>query len=310
MAQAAVSTYAAILPFRALQGVCVALAMPMTITLIADIFEEGRQIRALSVRQIVLTLSGVVWPLVGTTLATFAWQGPFLLQGVLLPIGLILILRPPPAIRTLADERIGLSTLLLQDLRREPVAASVMALNFARYFFLFAVIVYLPVLVVTQEGHSLTQAGLLIATLSAVSAIASERMERMAAAVRSGTLAIASCLFVGAGLVVLGVTAQYGWAILGACVLFGIGDGIWGVLGDSYVARLWQGEVRRAMAAVVQTFRNAGKLLGPLVVGALLLVGSLPVAFVIVGAAACALVIGLVPLRALDAPAGRPADAI
>jgi hypothetical protein len=163
--------------------------------------------------------------------------------------------------------------------------------------------------VVTQEGHSLLQAGVLVAALSAVSAVASDRMERMVAVVRPGMLALASCLFVGVGLVVLGVTAERGWVILVACILFGAGDGIWGVLGDSNVARLWQGDMRRAMAAVVQTFRNAGKLLGPLMITALLVFGSLPVAFVIVGAVACALVIGLAPLRALDTPAGRPADA-
>jgi MFS family permease len=131
IAQAAVASYSAILPLRVLQGVCVALAMPMTITLIADIFEQGRQIRALSVRQIVLTLGGVAWPLIGTTLATFAWQAPFLLQGVLLPIGLVLLLRPPPTVR-MADGAVTLHARLLNHLRDEPVAASVLALNFAR----------------------------------------------------------------------------------------------------------------------------------------------------------------------------------
>jgi MFS transporter, ACDE family, multidrug resistance protein len=301
-------SYGEILLLRGIQGVCVALAMPMTITMIADIFEGGRQIRAMSVRQIVLTLSGVIWPVVGTVLATVAWEAPFFIQGLVLPLGLVLLVHPPPGRPAVATGATGSRAREVAALFADPVAASVLLLNFARYFFLFVVVVYLPVLVVTNEGHSLIQAGLFIAILSAASAIASGQMERLVARVQSGTLAVTACSCVGIGLIALGLTAQWGWIALAACIVFGIGDGIWAVLGDSYVAQLWQGEARRAMAAVIQTFRNAGKLLGPLMITALLVVGALPVALAIVGAAACIAVLGLIPLRSLDAPTGQPAD--
>jgi MFS transporter, ACDE family, multidrug resistance protein len=301
LVQPAMESYSAILVFRGLQGVCVAVAMPMTITMIANIFEGGRQIRALSVRQIVLTLSGMIWPPVGATMAAVAWQAPFLIQGLVIPVALMLMVHSPPSGRAPV---MGGHARRLKMLRTDPVAASVLLLNFSRYFFLFVVVVYLPVLVVTREGYSLTQAGLMIAAVSAVSAIASGQMERMVARVQPGGLALAACTLVGGGLIGLGVTAQWGWTALAACIAFGVGDGIWGVLGDSYVARLWEGDARSAMAAVIQTFRNAGKLAGPLAVTALLVVGALPVSMVVVGAAAWAVLFGLLPLRTLDTPAG------
>jgi len=64
------------------------------------------------------------------------------------------------------------------------------------------------------------------------------------------------------------------------------------------------------MAAIIQTFRNAGKLLGPLAITALLLVGSLPVAFAFIGSLALATAIILAPLRTLDAPRANPAEAV
>lgn len=307
LTQPLLGSYGAILLFRCIQGVCVALAMPMTITMIADIFEGGRQIGALSVRQVVLTVSGMIWPPIGAVLATVAWQAPFLIQGLVIPIALLLIAHPPATSHTVVLE--GHMGRLKQFLA-EPVATSVLLLNFCRYFFLFIVVVYLPVLVVTQEGYSVTQGGLMIAAVSAASAIASGRMGRLVARAQSGTLALTACTFVGLGLVGLGITAQWGWVALAACVVFGAGDGIWGVLGDSYVARMWQGDARRAMAAVIQTVRNAGKLLGPVAVTGLLVVGPLPAAVVAAGLAACVALLGLLPLRTLDAPSGRPADAV
>ncbi len=307
MAQAAFETYEPILALRVVQGVCVALAMPMTITIIADVFEQGRQMRALSIRQICLTLSGVAWPLVGTTLATIAWQAPFLAQGLLLPVGLVLLFRPPPAIGG-GGSSTPLHRNLLRELTRDTQAMRVMLLNFARYFFLFVVVTYVPVLLVIDEGHSLAQAGLLIASLSAASAVASERMEWIATVVRPGTTAVVACVLIGFGLAVLGSSASEWWVGFGAALVIGIGDGILGVLADSYTARLWQAEMRRAMAATVQTLRNAGKLLGPLAVTALLLMGTLPAAFAIVGALAVLVAIALIPLRALDAPTTQPAE--
>jgi ACDE family multidrug resistance protein len=307
MAQAVFASYGAILTLRAVQGVCVALAMPLTITIIADVFEHGRQIRALSIRQICLTLAGVAWPLVGTTLATITWRAPFLAQGLLLPVGLVLLLRPPPptAGRT---SRAPVHRRVLRELQQDPLAMRVLLLNFARYFFLFVVVTYVPVLLVVEEDHSITEAGLLVAWLSAVSAVASERMEWIVGMVRPGTTAVVACLFIGLGIAALGPTASELWAGFAAALLIGVGDGILGVLADSYTARLWQAEMRRAMAATVQTLRNAGKLLGPLAVTALLWVGTLPAALGIVGALAVVVALALVPLRTLDAPATQPAE--
>jgi ACDE family multidrug resistance protein len=307
MVQAAFDSYGTILALRAVQGMCVALAMPLTITIIADVFEHGRQIRALSIRQICLTLAGVAWPLVGTTLATITWKAPFLAQGLLLPIGLVLLLRPPPATEG-HSSRAPVHRAVLRELRDDPLAMRVLLLNFARYFFLFVVVTYVPVLLVVYEDHSLTEAGLLIAGLSAVSAVASERMEWIVGMVRPGTTAVAACLLIGIGIAALGPTATELWAAFGAALLIGIGDVILGVLADSYTARLWQAEMRRAMAATVQTLRNAGKLLGPLAVTALLWVGTLPAALAIVGGLALVVAFGLVPLRTLDTSTTQAAE--
>jgi hypothetical protein len=46
--------------------------------------------------------------------------------------------------------------------------------------------------------------------------------------------------------------------------------------------------------------RNAGKLAAPLAMGALMLVVSAPTSFAIVGAAVCAAIPTLLPLRRLD----------
>jgi sugar phosphate permease len=72
------------------------------------------------------------------------------------------------------------------------------------------------------------------------------------------------------------------------------------VLQNALVTEAAPEGVRGGLVAVSGMSRNAGKLVAPLAMGALMLVVSAPAAFAIVGAAVCAAIPALIPLRRLD----------
>ena len=302
-AQGLVESYEAILVLRAIQGLCFAIAMPTTIALLAEAFEDRRQLRAFSVREITLTAAQFVWPLMGTALATVSWRGPFFAQAALLPLALVFLLAPAPhegRPRQPARAAVG----MIAALRGEPVMLNVMLLAFGRYFFRFVIITFVPVLVVVEGRGSLTQAGLAVAIVAAASAVSASALDRLVANRPPAFLAIVSSLAYGIGLLGLGLAGAEWWLLVPA-IVFGFGDGVLAVLSDVYAVRLWQREVRVQVLAVSQTFRNLGKLMAPVMMSLLVLVVDAQTAFLIAAALTLPFVAGLVPLRAVDQRVGH-----
>jgi MFS family permease len=123
--------------------------------------------------------------------------------------------------------------------------------------------------------------------------------------VRFGHRVAASRMLMGSVLLVGTSLVGFAWApswelAVPAALLFGLGDGTLMVLQNALVSEAAPEEVRGGVVAVSGMSRNAGKLVAPLAMGALILVVSVPTSFALIGLVTWATVPLLRPVRRLD----------
>ena len=293
-AQATTDDFALVLVLRFLQGVGFGGLMPLTVTLIGDAYRGAAQLRAQAHRQIALAIGEFVMPLIGATLATVSWQTALLGQGALLPLAFVGLL--------VLDDRRAVARGYARELAeavRQPGMPAVLIGGFLRFVCKFALIAYLPLMLVDDRGATLAQAALVLGVASGVAAAINFLVVALLRRAPASRLLIGATVLVGAS--VAGFALAPDWEVaLAIAVLFGIGDGVLVVVQNSLVIEIAPDRIRAGVVAVSGMTRNAGKLAAPLAMGALILVMSVPASFAVVGAVTLAAVPALRPLRRLD----------
>jgi MFS family permease len=296
-AQAWVSDYGLLLLLRFFQGMAFGALMPLSVTLIGDAYRGVAQLRAQGFRQVAMALGEFVLPLVGAALAAFGGSRTALgAQGVLIllaPLGALILddRRSPPASAGYARE--------LVDAVRQPGVPAVLTAGFVRFVCKFALIAYLPFMLVDQRGATLTQAAFVLGLSSGVAALVNLAVVRVGHRFRPSRMLMTSVFFVGTALLAFAWVPTWELAVP-AALLFGIGDGALMVLQNALVTEAAPEEVRGGVVAVSGMSRNAGKLVAPLAMGALILVVSVPASFALIGLLTWATVPLLRPVRRLD----------
>jgi ACDE family multidrug resistance protein len=280
-AQAWISELGPLLVLRFLQGIAFGALMPLSLTLIGDVCRGAEQLRAQGERQVVMAVAELVLPLSGAALATIGPRVALGSQGALLllvPAGVVLLddRRSPARSTAYARE--------LTDAVRQPGLPAVLMAGFMRFVCKFALIAYLPFMLVAR-GATLGQAALVLGLGSGVAALVNLVIVRVVSDVRASRLLMASLAVVGLSL--LAFAAAPTWQVaIAAALIFGLGDGVLTVLQNALVTESAPEDVRGGLIAVSGMTRNAGKLAAPLAMGALILVVSVPASFALVGATA------------------------
>jgi MFS transporter, ACDE family, multidrug resistance protein len=296
-AQAFVGSFNELLALRVLQGVGFASLMPLSVTLIADVYLGATQLPAQAWRQVTMTVGEFILPLVGATLAGISWRAPLALQGILIPVAFVGWWALDN--RRSRSEESGRYRTELGEAIRLPGMRAVLLAGFLRFWCKFALVAYLPLMLVRNHGASLREAAIVLSVGSGVAAIVNFIVVR-ALRQRSGSkMLMGAVALVGCSLVAFAAAPNWKVALL-VSVAFGIGDGTLQVLQNAYVSVAAPERVRGGLVAVSGMTRNGGKLVAPLAVGALILAMSPPVAVALVGVSTWLLVPLLRPLSQLD----------
>jgi MFS family permease len=294
-AQALLSDYWALLALRFLQGIGFGALMPLSMTLIGDALRGAAQLRAQSHRQVGMALGEFVLPLVGAALATVSWQLALGAQGALLPLALAGLL-------VLSDTRSeAVETGYARELRvavAQPGMPGVLTAGFLRFVCKFALVAYLPLLLV-DGGASLGEAALVLSVASGVAAAINLVVVGLLRRTSASLLLGAAVVLVGVTMLGFALAPSWQVAILVA-VVYGIADGTLSVVQNALVTEAAPSGVRAGLVAVSGMTRNAGKLAAPLAMGALILAVPVSAALALVGAATLASVPLLRPVRRLD----------
>jgi MFS family permease len=291
-----VDDYWLLLVLRFLQGVGFGGLMPLSMTLIGDVLRGAAQMRAQSQRQIAMSVGEFVLPLIGAALAGVSWELALGAQGALLPLAIVGLL-------ALSDTRSAATRTTyareLTEAVRQPGMPGVLTAGFLRFVCKFAIIAYLPLLLVNERGASVAQAALVLSVASGVAAAVNFVVVALLRRLPASFMLSAAVIVMGVALI--GFALAPGWHVaLVIAVGFGLGDGVLTVVQNALVTEAAPASVRAGLVGVSGMTRNGGKLVAPLAMGALILALPVPLAFALLGAATLALVPVLRPVRRLD----------
>lgn len=177
------TNFETILVLRALQGVGFSGINPVIVTSIGDIYRGSREVTAQGLRLMGSGLSGTVFPFVAGILVLFAWQYPFLLYAISIPIAGVVYLRfeePTAAPTDPEAEPTSGSYLeeLLQLLRYRHVQAMLVARGLPIVVW-FGFLTYNSIIVVRLIGGTPAQAGFLIGFGNLIFAVAASQVGRL-----------------------------------------------------------------------------------------------------------------------------------
>ncbi|MCW2977063.1 MAG: major facilitator superfamily 1 [Actinomycetia bacterium] len=296
-AQALATNFNLLLGLRVLQGVGFASLMPLSVTLIADTYLGMDQLKGQAWRQVSMTGGEFVFPLVGAALAAWSWRAPLAAQGLLIPVAFAgLFVLDDKRSKSVGSGKYGNE---LVEAVRLPGMPAVLGAGFLRFWCKFALVAYLPFMLVHSQGATLGEAALALSIASGVAACVNFLVVRALRRVSPSRMLIAAVLLVGGSLVLFAVVPSWQLALVVA-VVYGLGDGTLMVLQNAFVSVAAPEGVRGGLLAVSGMIRNAGKLVAPLAVGGLILAVSPAAAFALMGVSTVALVPMLRPLRLLD----------
>lgn len=276
--------FRAVLGLRVLQGVGFSAMMPLTTAVLGDLFRDEVELGAQGLRITFVSLGAAVYPVLGGVLAGVSWRLPFLLFAVTVPLGLLVAVALPPGTDSGASTSSGSG--YLRDVVagvRDPFVAGALATGFGRFFVRYGLWTYLPLLA-TRRALDPGQVGLVVGAVGAAKMVAAARSRRVLS-LGPSPVVMAVGLSVGS-LTVAAVTLASSlpaFVLVGAA--FGAIDGSIAPLQKSLVTQRAGEDVRGGLVSVNNVLQNAGKTLGPAVLGVLVGALALPTLFWVLGVA-------------------------
>lgn len=220
------STFPIALGLRVVQGFAAgSILSALAMTLVGDRYAGRQHDAVMGITAAMLSLGTALYPLLGGYLAAHAWNAPFLLYALTLPVaGLVLVgLDEPAATRTPHDRGYLRESLEAIPTVQALVLYGIMVVSFALLFggFYTALPFYLVgTFEFTAKGVGLVTSGVLLIT-----AFVSTQNGRLSAHFSRSTLLTAGFALYASGF--LGVAmAETSPGVVGWLLLFGIGSGL------------------------------------------------------------------------------------
>lgn len=289
VAGALMNSFWPLLLTRAFLGAASGGIAAASLGLLSNLYEEPERSKAIGYITGALTITGILFPVMGGWVGSFGWQAAFYLYAVAWPLAILaaLILRSKrPAGKSISIDAKPLKKLLA-DSTTVQLLINVSLASMTMYAFL----IYLPqYLKLMAQAGTITNGIVLASTALGTTAISAFGASRLGK--RWGVFQVISVGFgVMAGMLI--VIAQFSQVslILPAAILFGVGFGL--VLPSLYaaLANLAPTEVRSSVLAAGTGAGFLGQFLAPIILGPVLGIGGFVGVFY--GAAAISMIAGL-----------------
>jgi MFS family permease len=241
-----------VLALRALQGLGFSGILPMIITSVGDLYGDRREITAQGIRFAGSGLTATVFPVLSGLLVALAWQYPFFLYGISIPIALAIHLwfHEPEDIEANEGRSDGFQVhRLLAVLIRPRVAATVLGRSLPIIIWI-GLITYNSIVVVRVLGASSAAAGLVVALGSFAYAASASQAGRLTKLLGSQLrVLVSSNLVLAAGFALFLLAPNVPAASIGALVL-GFGFGLLLTLYRSLITGLGDISLRGSIVGV------------------------------------------------------------
>ncbi len=170
------TTFEELLWLRFFQGAGSAALGVLNVTLIGDLFEGNRRATAMGYNGSVLSVGTAIYPAIGGVLASIAWNYPFFLSAIAIPVALyaMIFLDPVPI-----SMNLDLAEYFqkIKDRIFTPKVLGLFACVFLTFLILYGgYITYLPILLDEDFAVSSTVIGLMLSGSSLITAYTSSKL--------------------------------------------------------------------------------------------------------------------------------------
>lgn len=225
-----VDSFEAVLLLRGLQGVAFAGIMPMSVTILGDLYDGTRGSAAQGLRVSVNGVSSIAAPVAAGALSAIAWNYPFLLYALALPAVVIIYVVLPETARDVDDggRLVGQLRQYGRTIRHElrvPRLRTLLVGGGVRDFVRYGLITFVPLFAVRTMDASFAAAGALLSVRGVGYILVSPLAGELVGAVSRRWALVGSLVVGAASMALLPFAPSLVW--VGLLVLtFSVGDSV------------------------------------------------------------------------------------
>ena len=261
------TNFGLLLVLRTLQGVGAAALGAINVTMIGDIYSGQRRTEALGYNSSVLSVGTASYPAIGGALALLGWRYPFALPLVAIPVALLVLLslrNPESHNEQDLKEYAGNIWESVRDRRVVGLFCSTLV----TFVILFGPLIsYLPIFMSVTYGSSSLIIGLVVATASLTTALASTQEGWLTSHFSEKMLIRMSFVLYAVSLMLIPLVPNV-WLLLVPTVILGVAQSLNLPPAFSLLNEAAPDENRGAFIAINSTILRLGQTLGPVLMSA------------------------------------------
>ena len=269
-----VGTFEAVLLLRAVQGVAFAAIMPLTVTLLGDLYTGSSASAAQGFRTATNGIGSSLVPAASGVLAGIAWSYPFLIYLLFAPVlGIAVRYLPEPARNGgAASDEVMTVRRYVRRVRSEITQVDLGVLLFGesvRDFIRYGLITFVPLFAVRVLGASFAQAGAVLSARGIAYIIVSPLSGAIVAGLSRKRVLIGALLLSGCSALAMSVAPGVIW--LGVLLAtYTVGDSLFSPVIKDSVTALASDERRGGIVSTMNTLKYAGQTAAPAFFGVVL----------------------------------------
>jgi ACDE family multidrug resistance protein len=251
---------------RVLQGVGAASLSTLNLTLLGDLFHGERRAAAIGLNASVLNVGVAAYPLLGGALATLAWNYPFLLPLVAIPVGLIVLFglnNPEPKSSESLWQYLGSAWGHLKNIK--------VASAFIAGVILFVIMygpyqTFLSLYLADSFGSSSFIIGVVLSTTAVTAALVSSQLGKIVKLMSAPDLIKLGFVLQAVSLALFPFLPRVELMLISTLIV-GLAMGVLLPSLMTYIAGVAPREYRAAVMSINSTMLRLGQTLGPLIFG-------------------------------------------
>ena len=284
-----------LLVLRTVQGVGYSGVMPLVVVLIGDTYTREQETTAQGMKVFIDRIGMLCFPAVAGLLGAVAWQIPFLLYGLAVPVALcVLRWLPEPDITRHTRPMPYFKDVIA--VARQLRCLVIFSISSLRFFLEYAFFTYLPIFALYALGVTVAKGGFLF-TIYAVGA--------MVTASQVGTLVlrwervnlVILAFFVQAVCLLATPPAQGFWWLGGVMLVFGLANGVISPTHKSLLTQSAPGQLRGGVVSADRVIQNISKTVSPPIAGLVFGLSNVQGVFLVLAAVALVWVLSVLVLQ-------------
>lgn len=272
-----VKDFSFLLGMRVIQGIGTGGIMSLVVIIIGDTYTEEQETRAQGMKVFMDRVGTLFFPPLAGLLAAIAWNAPFVIYGLAIPLALG-ILRWLPEPHVSRTGRLSLYFREIFALVCHLRLLVIFSMNSLRFFLDRAFFTYLPIFAISSLNLSVVQGGLLFTVYGLGALVTSSQLGDLALRYEKVKLVILA--FFVQGLCLLATPLTPGMVWLGAVMfIFGLANGIISPMHKSLLTQSATKELRGGVVSADHVLQNISQAVSPAIAGLILAISNVETVF-------------------------------